>query len=76
MAESLPRVFYPATICSEDLIRRLMERIAWHSSMEFEREVLCEKSAVKKKLVFSSTTIAGRKRPFSLYNSRWCRRLG
>jgi hypothetical protein len=44
--------------------------------MKFERGVVCEKGAVKKKPVFSSTTIAGRKRAFSLYNSRWCRRLG
>jgi hypothetical protein len=30
--------------------------------MKFERGVLCEKGAVKKKLVFSSTNIAGGKR--------------
>jgi hypothetical protein len=37
--------------------------------MEFERGVLCEKGAVKKKSVFSSTTIAGRKRPFCMDNA-------
>jgi hypothetical protein len=32
--------------------------MAWRSSMEFERGVLCEKGAVKKKSVFSSNTCA------------------
>jgi hypothetical protein len=40
--------------------------MAWRSSMKFERGVLCEKGAVKKKLVFSSTTIADGKRAFSV----------
>jgi len=39
-------------------ISRLMERMAWRSSMKCERGVVCEKGAVKKKHVFSSTTIA------------------
>ena len=34
--------------------------------MKFERGVLCEKGAVKKKPVFSSTTIAGGKRAFNV----------
>jgi hypothetical protein len=38
--------------------------MAWRSAMTFERGVLCEKGAVKKKPVFSSTTIAGGKRAF------------
>jgi hypothetical protein len=37
--------------------------------MKCERGVLCEKGAVKKKLVFSSTTIADGKRAFNLYKS-------
>jgi hypothetical protein len=37
--------------------------------MEFERGVLCEKGAVKKKPVFSSTTIAGGKRAFNTNKS-------
>jgi hypothetical protein len=37
--------------------------------MKFERGVLCEKGAVKKKLVFSSTNIAGGKRAFSIDKS-------
>ena len=43
-----------------------MERIAWRSSLKSECGVLCEKGAVKKKLAFSSTTNAGRKRAFLL----------
>jgi hypothetical protein len=43
--------------------------MVWRSSMKFERGVLCEKGAVKKKPVFSSTTIAGGKRAFSIDNS-------
>jgi len=37
--------------------------------MKCERGVLCEKGAVKKKPVFSSTTIAGGKRAFSVDKS-------
>jgi hypothetical protein len=39
--------------------------------MKFERGVLCEKGAVKKKPVFSSTTIAGGKRAFNLDSQQW-----
>jgi hypothetical protein len=55
-----------------------MERMAWRSSMKFERGVWYEKGAVTKKVVFSSTNIASRKRAFSLDNNRyhgklsWC----
>jgi hypothetical protein len=48
------------------LISRLMERMAWRSSMKFECGVWYEKGAVTKKAVFSSTNIAGRKRAFNL----------
>jgi hypothetical protein len=43
--------------------------------MKFERGVWCEKGAVKKKLVFSSTNIANRKRAFNLYNRKYHGRL-
>jgi hypothetical protein len=43
--------------------------MAWRSSMKFERGVVCEKGAVKKKPVFSSTTIADGKRVFNTDNS-------
>jgi len=39
-----------------------MERMAWRSSMKCERGVGCEKGAVTKKVVFSSTNIVSRKR--------------
>jgi hypothetical protein len=35
-----------------------MSRMAWRSSMKFERGVLCEQAAVAKKAVFSSINIA------------------
>jgi hypothetical protein len=47
------------------LISPLMERMAWRFAMECERGVWYEKGAVTKKVVFSSTNIAGRKRAFS-----------
>jgi hypothetical protein len=43
--------------------------------MKCERGVVCEKGAVKKKPVFSSTTIADGKRAFSTDNRRYCGRL-
>jgi hypothetical protein len=46
-----------------------MERMAWRSSMKLERGVWCEKGAVTKKVVFSSTNIASRKRAFNIDNS-------
>ena len=49
-----------------DLITATMSRIAWHSAMKSERGVWCEKGAVTKKVVFSSTNIADRKRAFNL----------
>jgi hypothetical protein len=52
----------------ELLISRLMERMAWRSSMKFECGVWCEKGAVTKKVVFSSTNIASRKRAFNIDN--------
>jgi hypothetical protein len=52
-----------------------MERLAWRSSMKCERGVLCEKNTVKKKLVFSSTIIAGGKWVFNIDNSRCAGRL-
>jgi hypothetical protein len=42
------------------LITATMSRIAWHSAMKSERGVWCEKGAVTKKVVFSSTNIADR----------------
>jgi hypothetical protein len=44
---------------SELLITRHMSRMAWRSSMKCERGVWYEKGAVTKKVVFSSTNIAG-----------------
>jgi hypothetical protein len=44
--------------------------------MKFERSVLCEKGAVKKKYVFSSTVIADGKRAFFTDNGRHAGRLG
>ena len=51
-----------------------MVRMTWRSSMKFDRGVLGEKGVVKKKVVFSSTTIAGRKWAFNtdkMKNSDW-----
>jgi hypothetical protein len=45
--------------------------MAWRSSMKLERGVWCEKGAVTKKVVFSSTNIASRKRALTLYNGRF-----
>ena len=40
--------------------------MAWRSAKKFDRGVLCEEGAVKKKVVFSSTTIASGKWVFSV----------
>jgi hypothetical protein len=44
--------------------------MAWRSSMKLERGVWCEKGAVTKKVVFSSTNIASRKRAFNIDKSK------
>ena len=44
--------------------------MAGRSAMTFERGVWYEKGTVTKKVVFSSTNIASRKRAFILYDSK------